>query len=145
VAEIGAASFINGWRSCPPIFSSIVCRNWASVHSQGFRAKIAGMSNMLTYPAVARRAQHPWQGAQAELVAQPPARHERNDVGRVLRPVKTITPPVEPLAVSTAMEPAVALSGALAPFRNGRRSAPQASHLANPSRRGVISLPGAIK
>jgi hypothetical protein len=66
--------------------------------------------------------EHLWQYAQAELVAQPPEHHEDDDVSRPVQRASTAL--VELLAASAAAEPTVILGGALAPLRNGRRSAP---------------------
>ena len=73
--------------------------------------------------------EHLRQIAQAEFIAQPPEHNERDDVGRVLRPVQqALTALVELFAAVATAKSAVALSGPLGPFRNGRRAAPNASH-----------------
>ena len=65
--------------------------------------------------------------------------HERDHVTGVLRSVQNAgTPLVELLAAGPTAEPAVTLSSALTPFRNGYRAAPNAFHRANPSRRDPI-------
>jgi hypothetical protein len=59
------------------------------------------------------------QVAQAELIAQAPEHHERDDVGGKLRPVQQAAAAlVELLATGTAAEPAVALDRALWSLRN---------------------------
>src|ERR1700735_5660889 len=72
--------------------------------------------------------------------------HEGDDVAGVLCPVqRASTPLVELLAASATAEPAVTLSGALAPFRNGRRAAPEAFHPSGLPRPGPIPTPGEIE
>src|SRR6202030_3986965 len=64
--------------------------------------------------------EHLRQITQGELIAQAPEHHGGDDVAGVLRPVQRAgTPLVELLVASAAAEPAVTLSGALAPFRDG--------------------------
>jgi hypothetical protein len=64
--------------------------------------------------------EHFRQITQGKLVTQAPEHHESDDVAGVLRPVqRASTPLVELLAAGATAEPAVTLSGALAPFRNG--------------------------
>jgi hypothetical protein len=64
--------------------------------------------------------EHLRQIAQGELVSQTPEHNEGDDVTGILRPVQRAgTPLVELLAARATAEPAVALSGALAPFSNG--------------------------
>src|ERR1700710_1099490 len=58
----------------------------------------------------------------------------------VLRSIQNAaTPLVELLVAGPTAEPAVTLSGVLAPFRNSCRAAPNAFHRANPSRRAPIA------
>src|SRR4051812_49259193 len=60
----------------------------------------------------AAHGKHLGQVAQAQLIAQTPERHERDDVGRVLRPVQeSVRALIELLAARAAAEPAVALGG----------------------------------
>src|SRR3954451_15565964 len=70
----------------------------------------------------ATHGEHLGQIAQAQFVAQAPEHHERDDVGRVLRPVQHAAAAlVELLAARAAAEPAVALGGALRSLRHGLR------------------------
>jgi hypothetical protein len=87
---------------------------------------------------------HLRQVARAELVAQPSEHHEGDDV---LRPVqRASTALAELLAATAAAEPTVTLGGVLAPLRNGRRSATNASRLPNsPSPRRYTHTPGATE
>jgi hypothetical protein len=67
--------------------------------------------------------------AQAELVAQAPEHHERDDVARILRPVQQAGAAlVELPAALAAAEPAISLSRALWPLRRSRRTAALAPH-----------------
>src|SRR5215218_7504740 len=70
----------------------------------------------------ATHGEHLGQVAEAQLVAQAPEHHERNDVGGVLRPVQhTAAALIELLATGTAAEPAIALGGALRSLRDRLR------------------------
>src|SRR3954470_2379676 len=63
--------------------------------------------------------EHLGQVAQAQLVAQPPEHHERDDVGRILRPVQQRAGAfVELLAAGPAAKAPVTLFGALRPLRH---------------------------
>src|SRR3954454_516176 len=74
--------------------------------------------------------EHLRQIAQTEFVAQSPEHHERDDVGRVLRPIEQGRAAfVELFAAAATAKSAVALRGPLAPFRTGYRAAPNALHL----------------
>jgi hypothetical protein len=89
--------------------------------------------------------EHLRQIAQAEFVAQPPEHHERDDVGRVLRPVQqALTALVELFAAVATAKSAVAPRGPLAPFRNGCRAAPNAPHLSHAPGRGAYTQAVAI-
>jgi hypothetical protein len=57
----------------------------------------------------------------------------------------TSTSLVALLAASATAEPAATLSGALAPFRNVRRLAPDAFHLSGLPLRGPLTTPGTIE
>jgi hypothetical protein len=71
--------------------------------------------------------EHLRQITQGKLIAQAPEHHEGDDVAGVLCPVQRAgTPLVELLAARATAELPVTLNGALAPFRNGRRAAPDA-------------------
>jgi hypothetical protein len=86
--------------------------------------------------------EHLWQIAQGEFVSQTPEHHEGDNVAGVLRPVQNAgTPLVELLAAGAAAEPAVTLGRALAPFRDGRRAAPNAFRQTGLPRRAPISIP----
>src|SRR5947209_14486827 len=88
--------------------------------------------------------EHLRQIAQAEFAAQPPEHHERDDIRRILRPVQQGRAAlVELFAAAATAKSAVALSGPLGPFRNGRRAASNAPHLSvSPScQAGSISKP----
>src|SRR4051794_19388016 len=62
--------------------------------------------------------EHLGQVAQAQLVAQAPEHHERDDVGRILRPVQQRAGAfVELLAAGPAAKAPVTLGGALGPLR----------------------------
>src|SRR3954468_7328947 len=77
----------------------------------------------------AAHGEHLGQTAQAQLVAQAPEHHERDDIGRILGPVQQGAGAfVELLAARTAAEPAIALGGALRSLRDGFRAAFQAPH-----------------
>ena len=76
--------------------------------------------------------------AQAELVAQAPEHHERDDVARILRPVQQAGAAlVELLAALAAAESAISLSRALRPLRHSRRTAAQAPHPRPPPPEGA--------
>src|SRR5689334_5943770 len=76
--------------------------------------------------------------AQAELVAQAPEHHERDDVARILRPVQQAGAAlIELLAALAAAEPAISLSRALRPLRHSRRAAAQAPHSRPPPSEGA--------
>jgi hypothetical protein len=86
--------------------------------------------------------EHLRQIPQGKLVAQASEHYEDDDVAGVLRPVQRAgTPLVELLAATGVAEPAVTLSGALVPFRNGRRSALDAIHLSGLPRGGPLPTP----
>jgi hypothetical protein len=88
--------------------------------------------------------EHLRQIAQGKFVSQTPEHHEGDNVAGVLRPVQNAsTPLVELLAAGATAEPPVTLGGALTPFRDRCRAAPNAFHLANSSRSGPITLPRA--
>jgi hypothetical protein len=82
---------------------------------------------------------------QGKLIAQAPEHHEGDDIAGVLCAVqRASTPLVELLAASAAAEPAVTLSGALAPFRNGHRAAALYPHQARSNRDCGASADGAL-
>src|SRR5205085_10646326 len=77
----------------------------------------------------AAHGKHLGQIAQAQLVAQAPEHHERDDIGWILGPVQHAAAAlVELLAARAAAEPAIALGGALRSLRDGFRPAFQAPH-----------------
>src|SRR5215204_1818080 len=83
----------------------------------------------------ATHGEHLGQVAQAQFVAQAPEHHERDDVGRILRPVQqSVGALVELLAARTAAEPAIALGGALGSLCHGFRAAFYTPHLRPPLR-----------
>src|SRR4051794_20247152 len=81
--------------------------------------------------------EHLGQAAQAQLVAQAPEHHERDDVGRILRPVQERGGAfVELLAAGAAAEAAGAVGRALPPLRHRLRPARYAPHPYLPDREG---------
>jgi hypothetical protein len=104
------------------------------------------VANRLVAEHDAADQEHLRQITQAKLIAQTPEHHEGDDVAGILRPVqRASTPLVELFAAGATAEAAVTLSGAFAPSRNSRRSAPDASHLSGLPRRGPIATPDAIE
>src|SRR3954470_21158184 len=87
--------------------------------------------------------EHLGQVAQAQLVAQTPEHHERDDIGGILGPVQQGAGAlVELLAARTTTEPAVTLGGALRPLRDGLRPAFYTPHPRLPLReRRLIARP----
>jgi hypothetical protein len=92
------------------------------------------LTTALQAEIVTAHQEHPAEVPQREPVAQPPQHHERDDVGRVLRPVQQAGAAlVGLLAALPAAEPAVALGGAVRPLRDGGRSAAHAPHTLAPA------------
>ena len=94
------------------------------------------VANRLVAKNDAADEEHLRQVTQCELVAQAPEHNEGDDVAGILRSVQRAgTPLVELPPAGAAAGSAIALDGALTPFRNGRRAAPHTRHPTSPCQR----------
>jgi hypothetical protein len=113
-----------------PAFPDLAASATAQTFSQYRRELGFLVADRLVTEHDAADQEHLRQVAQAEFVAQPPEHHESDDVRRILGPVQqALTALIELFAAGTTAKSAVALSGRLVPFRDGRRAAPNASSI----------------
>jgi hypothetical protein len=114
-------------RSVPALHRTCLHQRWQPEQESGGILCQEPLKTDMTAEHNAIDQEHLRKIVQGELVTQTPEHHESDDVAGIVRPVqRASTPLVELLAASATPEPAVTLSGALAPFRNGRRAAPNA-------------------
>jgi hypothetical protein len=119
--------------SLAPTAASLAAATPTQWFGQGRRQLGFPLANRLVAEHNAADQEHLRPVTQGELVAQAPEHHEGNDVGGILGPVQHAAAAlVELLAADATAEPTVALRGALDPFRNGGRAAPNALHLRDP-------------